>query len=88
MIYEIDELRQPVKKINRCFWSEILKGLNLKSDIIVEDAIEVIVGLGKYLHMKMQHDNLLSLDEKSCMIDKYTIEYVNMLNMFLYGIVK
>ena len=88
LIYEIDTLREPIKNTNRYFWREILKRLNLKSDIIIEDAIDVIIGFGKYLHMKMQHDDLLSVDIESLMIDKYTKEYLNMLNMHFYGIVK
>ncbi|WBW96732.1 TetR/AcrR family transcriptional regulator [Oceanirhabdus sp. W0125-5] len=88
LLYEIDTLRQPVKKINRHFWSKILNMLDLKTNIILEDTIEVIIGFGKYLHMKMQHENLLSVDETACMIEKYTKEYVNMVNMLLYGIVK
>ncbi|MCM1989433.1 TetR/AcrR family transcriptional regulator [Oceanirhabdus seepicola] len=88
LIYEIDTLRKPVKKTNRCFCHEILDGLNLKSNVTTEQVVETIIGLGNYLHMKMQHDNLLSVDEKSCMIEKYTKEYVNMLNMLFYGIVK
>lgn len=88
LIYEISTLRQPLNKTNRYFWCQIINDLNLKPDIVIEDVIDVIIGLGDYLHMKMKYDNLQSSDEESYIVDKYTKEYVNMLNMLLYGVIK
>lgn len=88
LIFEINILREPVKKTNRYFWGKIVNTLDLKPNIIIEDVIEMIIGLGRYLHIKLQYDDLQSEDKKSCMVEKYTKEYVNMLNMLFYGIIK
>lgn len=88
LIYEINILRKPIIETNKYFWRQIIKGLNFKSNIVIEDVIEVIIGFGDYLHMKMQYGNLQHDEDKSCMVEKYTKEYVDMLNMLIYGIVE
>ncbi|WP_066499492.1 TetR/AcrR family transcriptional regulator [Abyssisolibacter fermentans] len=88
LIYEINTLRKPMNEINKYFWREIISDLNMKPNIIKEDVIEVIIGLGNYLHKKIQYDNLQHAVEKFSMVEKYTKEYVDLLNMIFYGIVE
>lgn len=88
LIYEINILREPMIEINKYFWREIIKDLKLKSNINIEDAIEVITGLGNYLHLKIQYGELQSDYIESGMVEKYTKEYVDIVNMLLYGVVE
>lgn len=88
LIYEISVLRKPIDETNKKFWCEIISHLNLKQDVIIEEVIETIIGLGNYLHMKIQHNNVQYMDGTCWVVERYTKEYVKMIHMLLYGIVK
>ncbi|GAA0742535.1 TetR/AcrR family transcriptional regulator [Clostridium oceanicum] len=88
LLYEITVLRKPIDEKNKDFWRGIVNHLNLKTNVIIEDVIETILGLGNYIHMKIQHNNSKYRCDESWAVEKYTKEYVDMINMLLYGIVK
>lgn len=87
LIYEINLLRKPIDETNKEFWCEIIGHLNLKADIIIDDVIDMIIGIGNHLHIKIQQNNIQYMDGESWVVEKYTTEYVKMINMLLFGII-
>ncbi|GAA0180001.1 TetR/AcrR family transcriptional regulator [Clostridium sediminicola] len=88
LLYEVNTLRKPIIETNKYFWQLFIKSLNFKSTIVIDDVLEVIIGFGDYLHMKMQYGNLEFSEDKSYIVETYTKEYIDMVNMLLYGIIE
>lgn len=88
LIHEISILRRPIIKVNRDFWYEVVRHLDLKASIDIDEVIEMIIGIGDYLHMKIQGSISKSDFEEMNISDWYSKEYSKMIDMLLYGIVK
>lgn len=88
LVQKIQMLKEILDETNKDFLREIIINLDLKPDIIIEDVIEVIIGCWSYLHVKIQYVNLQQEGEKSVDLKMYIKEFVKMINMILYGIVK
>lgn len=88
LIQKIQILKEILDQTNRDFLHQIIIKLDLKSDIIIDDVIDVIIGCWSYLHVKIQNVDFQQEGEKSTDLEMYIKEFVKMLNMILYGIVK
>lgn len=85
---EISNLRKPIIAINKEFWGKVINQMDLKANIEKEEVIEVIMGLGDNLHIKIQNNMLVSDFKKVNVPDIYSRKYASMINMLLYGILK
>ncbi|BES64761.1 TetR/AcrR family transcriptional regulator [Gottschalkiaceae bacterium SANA] len=88
LIPQIHKMRAPIIETNRKFWQHILSELDLKSNVNQEEAIDLIMNLEDFIHMRFQKEYIDLTNQTADHINQYADEYINLFNMLFYGIVE
>lgn len=88
LIPAIHQMRAPIIETNRKFWQHILSELHLKPNVNQQEAVDLIMNLENFIHMRFQHKSVDLTKQTSDQIAQYADEYINLFNMLFYGIVE
>lgn len=85
---EIEEIKQTLYKVNKAFLKQILQEDTVKPGVDYEEVIKVIIDFGNYLQMKYRATYILNSEEKHKSIQAHHKEFINMMKMLCYGVIK